>query len=286
MMNNAPGSPRPGPAPTPGPGPDPHTPAVHAENLTVVRGSRTVLRDLGFTVPRGRITGLLGPSGCGKSTLMRALVGTQAKVTGTLDVLGHPAGHPALRTRIGYVTQAPSVYDDLTVRQNLDYFAAILDPGRTAADRRDADVTRVIADVDLTTHADALAGNLSGGQRNRVSLAVALLGSPELLVLDEPTVGLDPVLRRDLWNLFHDIATGRGATLLVSSHVMDEAERCHRLLLMRDGELLAGGTSRPEAEGDTPDALRARTGAATVEEAFLHLVDEAKAAARTKETTR
>ncbi|MFF7868772.1 ABC transporter ATP-binding protein [Streptomyces qaidamensis] len=277
MMNNAPGSPRPGPAPTPDPLPDPPTTAVHAENLTVTRGARTVLRDLGFTVPRGQITGLLGPSGCGKSTLMRALVGTQAKVTGTLDVLGHPAGHPSLRTRIGYVTQAPSVYDDLTVRQNLDYFAAILDPGRPAADRRAADVTRAIADVDLTTHADALAGNLSGGQRNRVSLAVALLGSPELLVLDEPTVGLDPVLRRDLWNLFHDIATGRGATLLVSSHVMDEAERCHRLLLMRDGELLAD---------DSPDALRARTGADTVEEAFLHLVDEAKAAARTKETTR
>ncbi|MEU1915451.1 ABC transporter ATP-binding protein [Streptomyces massasporeus] len=277
MMNNAPGSPRPGPAPTPGQSLDPDTPAVHAENLTVVRGPRTVLRNLGFTVPRGQITGLLGPSGCGKSTLMRALVGTQAKVTGTLDVLGRPAGHPTLRTRIGYVTQAPSVYDDLTVRQNLDYFAAILDPGRPAADRRDADVTRAIADVDLTTHADALAGNLSGGQRNRVSLAVALLGSPDLLVLDEPTVGLDPVLRRDLWNLFHDIATGRGATLLVSSHVMDEAERCHRLLLMRDGELLAD---------DTPEALRTRTGATTVEEAFLRLVDEAKAAARTKETTR
>ncbi|MGC4975526.1 ABC transporter ATP-binding protein [Streptomyces sp. DT199] len=278
MMNNAPGSPRPGLAPVPGQSPAaPDTPAVHAENLTVVRGPRTVLRNLGFTVPRGQITGLLGPSGCGKSTLMRALVGTQAKVTGTLDVLGRPAGHPTLRTRIGYVTQAPSVYDDLTVRQNLDYFAAILDPGRPAAARRDADVTRAIADVDLTTHADSLAGNLSGGQRNRVSLAVALLGSPELLVLDEPTVGLDPVLRRDLWNLFHDIATGRGATLLVSSHVMDEAERCHRLLLMRDGELLAD---------DTPDALRTRTGATTVEEAFLRLVDEAKAAARTKETTR
>ncbi|MFF8939467.1 ABC transporter ATP-binding protein [Streptomyces paradoxus] len=277
MMNNAPGSPRPGPAPTPSRSPDPHTTAVHAENLTVTRGPRTVLRDLGFTVPRGQITGLLGPSGCGKSTLMRALVGTQAKVTGTLTVLGHPAGHPTLRTRIGYVTQSPSVYDDLTVRQNLDYFAAILDPGRPAADRRDDHVTRAIADVDLTTHADSLAGNLSGGQRNRVSLAVALLGAPELLVLDEPTVGLDPVLRRDLWNLFHDLATGRGTTLLVSSHVMDEAERCHRLLLMRDGTLLAD---------DSPEALRTRTGAATVEEAFLHLVDEAKAAARTKETTR
>ncbi|CAL9536902.1 ABC transporter ATP-binding protein [Streptomyces sp. enrichment culture] len=267
--------------PPEGRGDDPAPPAVHAENLTVTRGTRTVLRGLGFTVPRGRITGLLGPSGCGKSTLMRAVVGTQAKVTGTLDVLGRPAGHPALRTRIGYVTQAPSVFDDLTVRQNLDYFAEILDPGRAAAARRREDVTRVIADVDLTGHADSLAGNLSGGQRSRVSLAVALLGAPELLVLDEPTVGLDPVLRRDLWTLFHSIAADRGATILVSSHVMDEAERCHRLLLMREGEVLAD---------DTPDALRTRTGSETVEEAFLRLVDDAKAkartAARTKETTR
>ncbi|MER6548307.1 ABC transporter ATP-binding protein [Streptomyces sp. NPDC001250] len=250
--------------------------AIDADDLTVVRGPRTVLHHLRFTVPRGQITGLLGPSGCGKSTLMRAVVGTQAKVTGTLNVLGRPAGHPTLRSRIGYVTQAPSVYDDLTVRQNLDYFAAILDPGRTAAQRRREHVTRAIADVDLTSHADALAGNLSGGQRSRVSLAVALLGTPELLVLDEPTVGLDPVLRRDLWHLFHDIAATRGATLLVSSHVMDEAERCHRLLLMREGEILAD---------DTPDTLLTRTGTDTVEAAFLHLVDEA-AAHRTQETTR
>ncbi|GAA3246452.1 ABC transporter ATP-binding protein [Streptomyces lavendulae] len=247
-------------------------PAVHAHGLTVRRGTgrtpRTVLDDIAFDVPRGRITGLLGPSGCGKSTLMRAIVGTQAHVTGTLDVLGRPAGHPALRSRIGYVTQAPSVYDDLTVRQNLDYFAAVLDPGRAAADRRREAVTRAITDVDLTARADALAGNLSGGQRSRVSLAVALLGSPELLVLDEPTVGLDPVLRRDLWNLFHDITATRGATLLVSSHVMDEAERCHDLLLMREGRILAQ---------DTPDALRTRTRATTVEEGFLRLVDEANA---------
>ncbi|MFI8069911.1 ABC transporter ATP-binding protein [Streptomyces sp. NPDC086033] len=258
-------------------GQEPATSAVHADGLTVVRGPRTVLRGLAFDVPRGQITGLLGPSGCGKSTLMRSIVGTQAKVTGTLDVLGRPAGHPTLRTRIGYVTQAPSVYDDLTVRQNLDYFAAILAPGRAAADRRHSDVTQTITDVDLTTHADSLAGNLSGGQRSRVSLAVALLGTPELLVLDEPTVGLDPVLRRDLWNLFHDIAARRGATLLISSHVMDEAERCHRLLLMREGEILAD---------DTPEALRTRTHSDTVEEAFLHLVDQAVEASRTKEPTR
>ncbi|ARP70805.1 ABC transporter ATP-binding protein [Streptomyces pluripotens] len=252
-------------------------PAVQADDLTVVRGSRRVLRHLRFTVPPGQITGLLGPSGCGKSTLMRSVVGTQAKVTGTLNVLGRPAGHPTLRSRIGYVTQAPSVYDDLTVRQNLEYFAAILDPGRAAAERRRELVTRAIADVDLTSHAEALAGNLSGGQRNRVSLAVALLGTPELLVLDEPTVGLDPVLRRDLWDLFHELAATRGATLLISSHVMDEAERCHRLLLMREGEILAD---------DTPDALRSRTGSDTVEAAFLHLVDQAVTADRAKESTR
>ncbi|MFI5803844.1 ABC transporter ATP-binding protein [Streptomyces sp. NPDC051561] len=253
----------PDPSPNPPPSPSPTHPAIEAHDLTVVRGTRTVLRGLDFTVPAGRITGLLGPSGCGKSTLMRAVVGTQAKVTGTLTVLGLPAGDPTLRSRTGYVTQAPSVFDDLTVRQNLDHFAAILDPGRAATDRRRATVARAIDDVDLTTHADALAGNLSGGQRTRASLAVALLGTPELLVLDEPTVGLDPVLRRDLWALFHHLATTRGTTLLISSHVMDEAERCDSLLLLREGTLLAE---------DTPAALRARTATPTVEAAFLHLV--------------
>lgn len=242
--------------------------AVLARGLTVRRGPRTVLHGIDFTVPPGRITGLLGPSGCGKSTLMRSIVGTQANVTGTLDILGSPAGDPALRSRIGYVTQAPSVYDDLTVRQNLDYFASVLHPGRRHRDTRREHVARAIADVDLVAHADDLAGRLSGGQRSRVSLAVALLGTPELLVLDEPTVGLDPVLRRDLWNLFHRLADERGATILVSSHVMDEAERCHRLLLMRDGEILAE---------DSPDDLRLRTRSETVEAAFLHLVDEADA---------
>lgn len=274
MMNKAPDPPAPAEGRIATPAED--LIAVHADDLTVVRGPRTVLHHLRFTVPRGRITGLLGPSGCGKSTLLRAVVGTQAKVTGALDVLGHPAGHPALRSRVGYVTQAPSVYGDLTVRQNLDYFAAILDPGRASAGRRREHVTRAIADVDLTSHADVLAGHLSGGQRGRVSLAVALLGTPELLVLDEPTVGLDPVLRRDLWELFHRLAA-RGTTLLVSSHVMDEAERCHRLLLMREGAILADGT---------PDALRTRTGTDTVEAAFLHLVDQAGPVGRPKESTR
>ncbi|GAA2431103.1 ABC transporter ATP-binding protein [Streptomyces macrosporus] len=239
-------------------------PAIRADGLTVVRGGRTVLDDLAFEVPRSTVTGLLGPSGCGKSTLMRAIVGTQAKVTGTLDVLGRPAGAAPLRSRVGYVTQSPSVYADLTARQNLDYFASVL--GLTGAARREQ-VEHALADVDLASHADVLAGNLSGGQLSRVSLAVALLGTPELLVLDEPTVGLDPVLRRDLWNLFHRLAAERGTTLLISSHVMDEADRCERLLLMRAGRVLAD---------DTPDALRSRTGTETIEDAFLHLVDTAR----------
>ncbi len=243
----------------------PGRPAIHAAGLSVVRGGRTVVDDLTFDVPPGTVTGLLGPSGCGKSTLMRAIVGTQAKVTGTLDVLGRPAGTAPLRARVGYVTQDPSVYGDLTARQNLDYYAAVLGIPRR---ERAGMVDRALHDVDLSSHADSLTSNLSGGQHSRVSLAVALLGSPELLVLDEPTVGLDPVLRRDLWNLFHRLAE-RGTTLLISSHVMDEADRCQNLLLMRSGRLLAD---------DSPDALRTRTHTESVEDAFLHLVDEARRA--------
>jgi ABC-2 type transport system ATP-binding protein len=228
---------------------------VEVRDLVVVRGSREVLPGISLDVPAG-VTGLLGPSGCGKTTLMRCLVGAQQVRSGTVEVLGEPAGSAALRTRVGYVTQAASVYDDLTVAENLRFFARVLgvDP---------ASVDEAIEAVDLTGHRDQVVSRLSGGQRSRVSLAVALLGQPDLLVLDEPTVGLDPVLRRDLWQLFHRIADA-GAAVLVSSHVMDEAERCHRLLLMREGRIIADGP---------PDEIRERTGAADIEQAFLHLVE-------------
>jgi ABC-2 type transport system ATP-binding protein len=237
--------------------------AVQVRDLRVRRGGREVLRGLTFAVPTGQVTGLLGPSGCGKTTLMRAMVGVQSNVTGGIEVLGEPAGAKTLRRRMGYVTQAPSVYADLTVRQNLQFFASVLSAGRDSVDR-------AIEHVDLADHADVRVGRLSGGQSSRASLAVALLGSPEVLVLDEPTVGLDPVLRRDLWALFHRLAE-TGVTVLVSSHVMDEADRCERLLLMREGLLLAD---------DTPAALRERTGSPDIEGAFLALVEKTEEVAR------
>jgi len=229
--------------------------AVTVSDLVVHRGHRVVLHGLSFAAPPGQVTGLLGPSGSGKSTLMRAVVGVQKVRSGEVTVLGRPAGSPDLRGRVGYVTQAPSVYADLTVRENARYFAALY--GRSA---RDADAA--LADVGMTDAAGQLVRDLSGGQQGRASLACALVGRPEVLVLDEPTVGLDPVLRVELWARFAALAAA-GTTLLVSSHVMDEAARCDRLLLLRQGALLADST---------PAQLRAESGTADLEEAFLRLV--------------
>ena len=232
--------------------------AVTAQDLRVRRGGRLVLPGIDVAVSQGRLTGLLGPSGSGKTTLMRSIVGVQVVEAGRIDVLGRAAGSPELRRRVGYVTQAPSVYVDLTVRENLAYFARIVDVPRSR-------IAETIEIVDLGAHADQVVRTLSGGEVSRVSLATALLGAPELLVLDEPTVGLDPVLRRDLWAAFHRFAD-EGATLLVSSHVMDEAERCDTLLLMRDGRIVFA---------ETPQALRARTGESDLEAAFLAVAEAA-----------
>jgi len=234
--------------------------AVRIEGLRVVRGGREILHGIDATVAAGSITGLLGPSGSGKTTLLRCLVGVQIVAGGRVEVLGRPAGDPGLRTRVGYVTQSPSVYVDLTVTENLRYFAAVL--GAAASD-----VDRVVGQVGLRQRADDLVGSLSGGQRARVSLATALLGQPELLVLDEPTVGLDPLLRRDLWELFTSLAAD-GTTILVSSHVMDEAQHCQRLLLLRDGSVLAQGS---------PDELRERAGVDDLEEVFVRLIEASAA---------
>jgi ABC-2 type transport system ATP-binding protein len=231
------------------------TPAVNARNLRVVRGKTVVLPDFSVQIARGTITGLLGPSGCGKTTLMRSFVGTQVVTSGTVVVLGHPAGSPQLRRRVGYVTQEPTIYKDLRVIDNVRYFAALYGVPADAADA-------AIDGVGLADQATAYCGNLSGGQRTRASLACALVCRPDLLVLDEPTVGLDPVLRVELWRQFHELAR-RGTTLLVSSHVMDEADQCQELILMRDGRLLAH---------TTPDQLRRETRCTSLEDAFLSII--------------
>lgn len=233
--------------------------AVDVRDLVVVRGQFPAVDGVTFQVAQGEVTGLLGPSGCGKTTLMRSVVGVQIVASGEISVLGAPAGHVSLRHRVGYLTQSPSVYDDLTASENLRFFARVIGLGANA-------VQPSLEAVGLADFADRKVGRLSGGQRSRVSLAVALLGRPSVLVLDEPTVGLDPVLRRDLWGLFHELAAA-GSTVLVSSHVMDEAERCDRLLLMREGHLLADGP---------PADLLERTGSPDVESAFLSLVEGAR----------
>ncbi len=235
--------------------------AIEVRNLVVERGGRRVLHGIDCSVPRGTVAGLLGPSGSGKTTFIRAVVGVQVIKDGTVTVLGRPAGSASLRRTVGYLTQAPSVYVDLTVRENARYFAALY--GLPASD-----ADRAVADVGLGAAAGQLVGTLSGGQRSRASLACAMLSSPELLVLDEPTVGQDPVLRADLWQQFHELAAA-GTTLLVSSHVMDEAGRCDRLLLIREGLLISD---------DTPDAIRASAGTDDLEEAFLRLIRDREGA--------
>src|SRR5689334_17755393 len=231
--------------------------AIEVESLVVERGKRRVLHGIGCSIPAGSVTGLLGPSGSGKTTLIRAIVGVQIVKAGTVTVLGMPAGSAPLRRKVGYQTQAPSVYADLSVRENARYFASLYGLGAAEADQ-------AIADVGLADAARQLVGNLSGGQRSRASLGCAMIGTPEVLVLDEPTVGQDPVLRADLWAKFHALAAD-GTTLLVSSHVMDEAGRCDRLLLIRDGALIGD---------DTPAAIRAAAQTDDLEEAFLRLIRE------------
>jgi ABC-2 type transport system ATP-binding protein len=231
-------------------------PAITVSELTVVRGGRQVLGGLTLEIGSGSVTGLLGPSGCGKSTLMRAIVGVQVVAAGTITVLGKPAGSAPLRHQVGYVTQAPSVYTDLSIEENLRFFASVVG----AAESR---IEEVVETVGLGGFEARVVGALSGGQRSRVSLATALLGKPAVLVLDEPTVGLDPVLRAELWGTFHRLAS-EGTTLLISSHVMDEAAECDEILLMRDGAIL---------RQTTPDGLRSETGERDLSRAFLALIE-------------
>lgn len=229
--------------------------AVSVKNLHVQRGKTPAVGGVSFSLERGSVTGLIGPSGSGKTTLMRTLVGAQVYQKGEVIILGHEAGSADLRPRIGYVTQSPAVYRDLTVQQNLNYFARIVGAPR-------GQVAQILERLDLARQRKQLAGDLSGGQVARASLAIALLGDPELLILDEPTVGQDPVLRDELWRLFRELAAD-DRTILVSSHIMNEASHCDRLLVMRSGKLIADTTAQ---------ALTKAAHTTDLDEAFLRLV--------------
>lgn len=233
-------------------------PAIEIKQLKVVIEGQTILDDITVDLPAGHIIGLLGPSGAGKTTLIRVLVGLQSITSGEFKVFGLPVGSAKLRSQIGYMPQAAAIYPDLTLGQNLTYFAKM-------SGQPTSKVGEILGQVDLTNQAHQLASTLSGGQASRASLAVALLTNPKLLVLDEPTVGVDPVLRHQLWALFSKLARS-GTTLIVTSHIMDEANRCEQLLLIRYGRILANGS---------PKALIELTKTSNIEEAFLSLVEHA-----------
>lgn len=237
-----------------GPGPAPlNGPAVVVEEVSKSYGAIRALDGLSLAIAAGQVFGLLGPNGSGKTTLIRMLVGLVEPDSGEVRVLGRRMPELGVLSRVGYMTQQAALYADLSVAENVRFFAAL--QGATHL------VDDTLATVELADRRSSVVATLSGGMRTRVSLACALVHRPELLLLDEPTVGVDPVLRARLWAHFGELARG-GMTIVVASHVMDEAERCDRLGLLAAGRLLAEG---PAAE------IRSRVGAATLEQAFLTL---------------
>lgn len=228
--------------------------AIEIKNFSVSINEKPILSNISADIPRGKIIGLLGPSGAGKTTLIRSILGLQKPSSGRITILGQSPGAKAVRSKTGYVTQAPSVYPDLTVEGNLDYFSGLLGLNKQT-------IEHTLRQVELAPNRNQMVSSLSGGQRTRVSLAVALLGSPELLLLDEPTVGLDPVLRQKLWGVFRDLSA-KGVSIIVTSHVMDEADRCDGILFIRGGKLLISGSKAHILE-----ASRTKT----MEDAFLKL---------------
>ncbi len=236
--------------------------SVKVKNLSVTLGGHfKALKNINLELPIGRTIGFIGPSGAGKTTLIRCIVGALRINLNEITVFDKLAGSQDLRQQVNYMTQELSVYPDLTVKENLKYFITMAGYSRKAAKDMLIEVLRL---VDMTNISESLVSNLSSGQKQRVSLAVALIGSPKLIVLDEPTVGLDPVLREKLWNLFSNLAS-KGTTLIISSHSMEEAGRCDDLVLIRDGRLVAHSS---------PTELLHRTGTKTVEESFLKLVGD------------
>jgi ABC-2 type transport system ATP-binding protein len=220
-------------------------------------GSAHILKDIDLRVPYGEIYGLLGPSGCGKTTMVKIIAGILEATSGETRVLGESMPRLRLMNRIGYMAQNDALYAALSAEENLRFFGAVYGIRKSELRRRVAEVMEL---VNLTTDMKKKVRDYSGGMKRRLSLALALLHEPPVLLLDEPTVGIDPLLRRDIWRELHRLA-GQGVTVLVTTHVMDEAGKCDHLAMMRDGSLLAQGSCEDLLTG---------VGAATIEEAFLY----------------
>jgi len=231
---------------------------VQIKDLYKHFGSVRAVDGLNLSVKGGEIYGLLGPNGSGKTTLIRLILGLLKPSSGDISVLGQTMPDKSILSQVGYMTQSSALYDDLSVWENVAFFSEIC--GSMSRKQVDESVTL----VGLQDKKDALIRTLSGGMKQRTSLACALAHQPKLLLLDEPTVGIDPQLRATFWTYFRQLAS-KGVTLIISSHVMDEAERCNRLGFLRQGKLLAEGSA---------DALREKAETTTLEEAFLHFVKD------------
>ncbi|KRE72427.1 ABC transporter ATP-binding protein [Paenibacillus sp. Soil750] len=230
--------------------------AIQVQGVSKLFGEKTVLKDITLAVPRSQIFGLLGPSGSGKTTLVRMIAGIDAPTNGQVTVLGQKMPQLAMLSQIGYMAQSDALYTELTAQENLAFFAALYGLKGAKCKQR---IQAVMELVDLSDHLKKQVSNYSGGMKRRLSLAISLLHEPSILILDEPTVGIDPVLRKSIWQELTNLSLN-GTTILLTTHVMDEADKCHQLGMIRDGSLTAIGT---------PEELKHATSSSTIEEAFL-----------------
>lgn len=230
---------------------------INVKDLKQQFGKKVVLENINLEVQKGEILGLLGPSGSGKTTLIKAVIGMAVPTKGKVLVLGQEMPSLKVVSKIGYMAQSDALYEDLNALENILFFGALYGLKGKAAQER---AQEVLALVRLSDDAKKPVRNYSGGMKRRLSLAIALFHRPELVILDEPTVGIDPVLRREFWQEFERLRQA-GITILITTHVMDEAEHCNRLALIRDGGIIAL---------DSPEELKRKSGQDSIEGAFLY----------------